>query len=222
MFLPSPHFNLTELEPTFNSSSTGGYGGRARVVTRIGMLNAPTPTAFTACTRTLQRQPFGGSLSATTRASMYQIFVGRNMPRASWWHADDNCWMTPSSTNCTTAVTQQTNGKPEPETMPDLKTAGILQHLWFLNDCGWPMEANPQWWSNWMPFHLGCPGHHVHHPNHFYSGCSYRCNSANFSWLGKGSEVQWTAFSMAWIIHYVIIGHWLMWNNRVNETKTRY
>jgi len=53
-FLPSPHFNLTEFEPTLVSSSTGGYGGRALVVTLIGALNAPTPTAFTACTRTLQ------------------------------------------------------------------------------------------------------------------------------------------------------------------------
>jgi len=54
--LPSPHFNLTELAPTVVSSSTGGYGGRARVVTLIGILNAPTPTEFTACTRTLKQK----------------------------------------------------------------------------------------------------------------------------------------------------------------------
>ena len=48
MFFPSPHFSLTNFDPTEAHSRCGAFGGRARVVTLIGTLNVPTPIALTA------------------------------------------------------------------------------------------------------------------------------------------------------------------------------
>lgn len=52
---PSPHFSLRLFGATDKHSSRGGLGGRARVVTLVGVLKGPTPMLLTAWIRILKR-----------------------------------------------------------------------------------------------------------------------------------------------------------------------